>query len=103
MGNVYEWRGHSISVSAEMIPKFLPLIGQFWISIDGGAPFASRQLRLQERLDFVIKDYGRDIPAMLATYGAGFGRQPFRIFVDGKLVVDSIVGAKRGKRSYESS
>lgn len=100
VANVYEWEGHSISVSAEMIPKFLPLIGRFWISIDGGAPFTSRQIRLQERFDFVIKDHGRDIPAMFRAYGTGFGRQPFRIFVNGKLVVDSIVDVKRGQIGF---
>jgi hypothetical protein len=98
--NVYEWEGHSISVSAEMIPKFLPLIGQFRISIDGGAPFTSSQLRWQERFEFVIKDSGRDIPALFQTYGTGFGRQPFRIFVNGNLVVDSILEVKRGRIGF---
>ena len=98
--NVYEWEGHSIAVSAELIPKFLPLVGQFWISIDGGAPFTSSQLRLHERFDFVIKNNGRDIPAKFESYGAGFGRQPFRIFVNGKPVVDSIVKVKRGRIGF---
>lgn len=98
--NVYEWEGHSISVSAELIPNFLPLVGKFWISIDGGAPLTSSQLHLQERFDFVIKDNGRDIPARLESYGVGFGRQPFRILVNGKPVVDSIVKVKRGRIGF---
>jgi hypothetical protein len=98
--NVYEWEGHTISVTAELIPKFLPLIGQFWISIDGGTPFTSTRLRWNERIDFVIRDNGREIPAMLESYGTGFGRQPFRILVNGKVVVDSIVAVQRGRIGF---
>lgn len=86
---------HTISVASEMVPWYLPLLGKILVSVDGKAPVSSSQLRWQENFDFTISDKGRDAPATLKSHGFSFGRQPFRIFVDGELVIESSVPVKR--------
>jgi hypothetical protein len=78
-----------------MVPRFLPLVGQFHVSIDRGPPITSSQLRWQERFEFTISDNGREVPAVFQSYGFAVGRQPFQIHVDGVLLTDSSVRVKR--------
>jgi hypothetical protein len=94
-GVICSWREHTILVTAQMVPRFLPLVGQFFVSIDHGAPITSSQLRWQERFDFTISDSGKEIPATFQSYGFAIGRQPFRIHIDGVLFVESTVPVKR--------
>ena len=83
---VLTWSGHTLSVTAAMIPRFLPLLGAFHVSVDSGSPMSSSQLRWQERFEFVIAENGRDVPATFEAHGFAIGRQPFRILIDGVLV-----------------
>ena len=74
-----------------MIPRFLPLLGAFYVTIDGKKTFTSSKLRWNEKFTFEFEHAEGSVRARFESYGFIFGGQRYRLFVDGALIADSRV------------
>jgi len=74
-----------------MTPRFLPVLGAFYVTIDGKETFTSSQLRWNERFIFAFEHGDRSVTARFETYGFIVGGERYRLFVDGVLIAESQV------------
>lgn len=91
-----DWNGHDICVSAAMIPIYLPVLGELRISVDGGPNFISKNIRMQDHVEFEIDHNGETVTGHAETYGIAIRFQRFRIHVEDACIAEAAVQLENG-------